>query len=81
MPQQRRFLVSASADRTARVWEVEKATARAQRSIAQMKEDLLARNADCLPQPLRVERLDEPRPLAEWRYRECERAHGRPRSN
>ena len=72
-------LLSFSADRTARVWDLVPAEERvAEATSTEAITQLLSRNVDCLPAPLRARYLDEKPDVAHARHVACERSHGRP---
>jgi WD40 repeat protein len=65
----RQRVVTASSDKTARVWPA---------AILEFQRVLREANTDCLPPETRRIYLDEPEALAQERYEECERSYGRP---
>jgi WD40 repeat protein len=62
-------IVTASDDRTARVWPA---------AISELRRVLLEVNADCLSPETRRIYLDESEIQAQERYEACERSYGRP---
>jgi hypothetical protein len=62
-------IVTASDDRTARVWPAD---------ISELQRVLLEANADCLSPETRRTYLDEIEIQAQERYEACERSYGRP---